>query len=58
MGRAEVTSREIADFASVAAEILERGVSPSIVFTNPFSLNFPSLVKGRGQWDRLLANII
>ena len=49
VGRAEVTDREIANLASVVAEILERGVSPFSVFTTSFLLDSFSLIKGLGR---------
>jgi hypothetical protein len=50
VGRSEVTNREIENLASVAAEILERGVSPSSIFTTTsFERNWVVEVFNRGK---------
>ena len=50
MGRSEVTNRKIENLASVVSEILERGVSPSSIFTTPsFERNWVVGVFKRGE---------
>jgi len=60
VGRSEVTNREVENLASVVAEILERGVSPSsIISPSPFKergtkgVRSPYMARERGQGDRV-----